>query len=83
LTSPLLSFKRQQQAHHGSAACKAFKAKYLNDYSKEMRKDGVRLDKKPSGLSEGTLSRDKLLYHRTDASVPVGIRQAPIISSKE
>ena len=61
----------------------AITAKTLNDYSKEMRKDGVRLDKKPSGLSEGTLSRDKLLYHRTDASVPVGIRQAPIISSKE
>jgi len=36
----------------------AITVKTLNDYSKEMRKDGVRLDKKPGGLSEGTISKD-------------------------
>lgn len=32
--------------------------KTLNDYSKELRKDGARSDKKPGGLSENTIHKD-------------------------
>lgn len=35
--------------------------KTINDYSKELRKDGARLDKKEGGLSEATIQKDRNL----------------------
>ncbi|MGL6216426.1 MAG: hypothetical protein ACRC36_00210 [Lacrimispora sphenoides] len=31
----------------------------MKEYSKILRQDGIRLDNKPGGLSEGTITKDK------------------------
>jgi len=42
----------------GHNKIKQITPKVLNDYSKEMRQDGARLDGKPGGLSEATIRKD-------------------------
>jgi hypothetical protein len=37
----------------------------MKEYSKILRQDGIRLDNKPGGLSEGTITKDKAVISTT------------------